>query len=369
MNITLVEPFFGGSHRQWAEGYRRQTAHQVQLLTLPGRHWKWRMHGAAVTLARQFLESAAAPDLLLAGDMLDLSTFLALLRPHARLPSAIYFHENQLTYPWSPEDPDIPLQRNNQYAFINYTSCLVADRLFFNSHYHRRSFLEALEPFLRQFPDFRELETVAAIEAKSEVLPLGLDLQSLNTGEPVSKPGKAVLLWNHRWEYDKDPDAFFRVLRRLQKDDVPFLLVVLGESFRKAPAVFDRARSLFSDQLLYIGYAADRKTYARWLWTADILPVTSRQDFFGGSTVEAIYCNCHPILPNRLAFPEHLPESVRAEHLFNDEEELYRKLKEAVLRINEVRQRNDYRDFVARYDWSKLAPVYDRRLQQVVGSI
>ncbi len=46
MNILLLEPYFGGSHRAWAEGYARHSGHRIDLLTLPASFWKWRMQGA-----------------------------------------------------------------------------------------------------------------------------------------------------------------------------------------------------------------------------------------------------------------------------------------------------------------------------------
>ncbi|NHZ72438.1 MAG: DUF3524 domain-containing protein, partial [Aquificales bacterium] len=71
MKITLVSPYHGGSHKAWAEGYQQHSTHEVSLLTLPDRFWKWRMHGGAVTLARRFVENGRFPDLILATDMLD----------------------------------------------------------------------------------------------------------------------------------------------------------------------------------------------------------------------------------------------------------------------------------------------------------
>ncbi|MCB0587349.1 MAG: DUF3524 domain-containing protein, partial [Phaeodactylibacter sp.] len=53
MNILLIEPFLSGSHQKWAEGYRAHSRHNVRILSLKGRHWKWRMHGGAATLAEQ----------------------------------------------------------------------------------------------------------------------------------------------------------------------------------------------------------------------------------------------------------------------------------------------------------------------------
>ena len=45
-----------------------------------------------------------------------------------------------------------------------------------------------------------------------------------------------------------------------------------------------------------MGLCQVKKEYAKWLWKADIIPVTSNQEFFGASVMEAIYCNTWPIL-------------------------------------------------------------------------
>lgn len=131
MNILLIEPYFTGSHKSWAEGYKSHSNHTIDLLTMKGQFWKWRMHGGAVTLANQYLYSNYNPDLIITTDMLDLSTFLSLTRRKtASIPTALYFHENQLTYPWSPTDRDVIENRNKHYGFINFTSALSADYVF-----------------------------------------------------------------------------------------------------------------------------------------------------------------------------------------------------------------------------------------------
>ena len=40
MHVLLIAPYFGGSHRAWAEGYARHSRHRVDWLTLPARFWK-----------------------------------------------------------------------------------------------------------------------------------------------------------------------------------------------------------------------------------------------------------------------------------------------------------------------------------------
>ena len=33
LDVLLVEPYFGGSHRAWAEGYAHHSRHRVRLVT------------------------------------------------------------------------------------------------------------------------------------------------------------------------------------------------------------------------------------------------------------------------------------------------------------------------------------------------
>lgn len=74
MNILILEPYFTGSHADWADGYQKYSRHHIEILSLSGQLWKWRMHGGAVSLAQMFLSQNFSPDLLIATDMLDLTT-------------------------------------------------------------------------------------------------------------------------------------------------------------------------------------------------------------------------------------------------------------------------------------------------------
>lgn len=323
----MVEPFWAGSHQQWAEGLMQHSRHDFRVLQLPGRYWKWRMHGGAVELVQEFLANPSKPAVILASDMLDLGTFLALTRAWTHdVPVVLYFHENQLTYPWSPSDQDPAQQRDRHYAWINYQSALAADQLWFNSAYHRDSFLSALPEFLKGFPDYPTTDSLPGLEAKSQVMPLGLTLPEKRELRPPNDP--PVMLWNHRWEYDKGPEAFFRTLFQLVEEEVAFQLVVLGESYRKQPPIFQEANKRLADHLLHWGFVKDRKTYWEWVHQADVLPVTTQHDFFGISVVEAIAAGVYPLLPNRLAYPEHIPQAYEEAHLYEGETELLARLRE-----------------------------------------
>ena len=159
MNIWLLSPYHTGSHRSWAQGYQDYSGHNVHMLTMAGRFWKWRMQGGAIELAaqaRQLLSAGEQPDLLLATDMVNLPAWLGLLkRDLPATPVVLYMHENQLTYPRRPgEKPDYT------YAMLNWLSQQSADEVLFNSQYHQESWFDALPRLLKHFPDHRELGQV-----------------------------------------------------------------------------------------------------------------------------------------------------------------------------------------------------------------
>ena len=368
MDILLIEPFFTGSHKAWAEGYRRNSRHRVELLTLPGRYWKWRMHGGAVSLARAYRQRATDPDLILATDMLDLATFLALTRDRtAGIPIATYFHENQAAYPWSPSDRDAARGSHRHYQFLNYTSALAADLPLFNSRFNRDSFLEGIRELLHGSPDLPEEPALDGLATRCEVLPLGLDLAPFDehaaTGPAFDAP---LVLWNHRWEHDKNPDGFFRVLFRLAESGLDFRVAVLGEPPRSYPAIFDEARGRLGERIVHFGFTDSFADYARWLWAADILPVTSWHDFFGISVMEAVYCRTLPLLPHRQAYPEILPEDWHEACLYTDEADLEARLAQ-MLQPGPAPDQHELTASATTYDWSRMIARYDDRLAKLAG--
>lgn len=371
MHLLLLESYRAGSHAQWIAGYQQHSRHQVDSLSLAGANWKWRMHGGAVTLARRFLELEQTPDAIVASDMLDLTTFQALTRRRtAGIPMAVYFHENQLSYPWSPADRDVPRRRDKHYGFINFATALAADAVYFNSKYHMASFFGELTPLLKHFPDHNELGMVDRLLERSSVLPLGMDLRRLDrygggaTGDDGSDG--PLILWNHRWEYDKNPEEFFEAIGQLAGEGIPFRVAILGENFSQVPAVFLKARAGLGQRVVQFGYAEGFESYARWLHSADVLPVTSRQDFFGASVAEAVYCGCRPLLPERLAYPELIPENCRKAVFYYDHQQLVKMLLETVTNPTPADER--LRSAMLRFDWDTMAPLYDGEFEELACS-
>ena len=76
-------------------------------------------------------------------------------------------------------------------------------------------------------PDFRNLNTVDIIHNNSSILPIGCELEEIKNQEYNSP----IILWNHRWEHDKNPELFFNTLIKLKKNNIKFNVVNLGQKF------------------------------------------------------------------------------------------------------------------------------------------
>jgi glycosyltransferase involved in cell wall biosynthesis len=377
MRILLIEPYYGGSHRAWADGYAAHSGHHVTLLTLPARFWKWRMQGGALTLAEEAREAQFRPDAILASDMLNLPAFLGLTRDvFSAVPVALYCHENQLTYPFPPGE-----KRDLTYGMINWLSMLAAGRVLFNSHYHMADWFDELPRLLKHFPDHTHLHRIAGVQARSGVLPVGCDLHRLdpipnfqpptsnlqpptsNLQLPTSNP--PLILWNQRWEYDKDPDTFFRALYTLAGEGLDFRVALAGQSYRQTAPEFEAARDRLGDRVVHFGYA-DAGEYAALLRQADVVVSTAIHEFFGIAIVEAIYSECFPVLPRRLTYPEIVPQSHHGDCLYDDFEGLLARLRWALTHPDRARAlASELRPAVARFDWTVVAPQYDAAMENL----
>ncbi|HCR48954.1 MAG TPA: DUF3524 domain-containing protein, partial [Bacteroidetes bacterium] len=218
MNVLILEPYYGRSRKRFVEGLTEHSRHEIQVVSMSARYWQWRLQGGAVTLAHKALEAldnGFVPNVILASDMVNLAAFKALTNGRfSGVPMVMYFHNNRLTYPLSPTE-----HRDPAFGYINYLSALVADYLVFNSQSHLQEFTGALPAFLGTYPDYTHLEKAQEIRQKSRVLHRGISLRQFDAFTDATEPvgwgvgmKPPIILWNHRWEYDQNPHAFFRLL-------------------------------------------------------------------------------------------------------------------------------------------------------------
>jgi len=361
LRIAAIEPYAALSHILFLEGLREHSAHELELLTLPARAWKWRMRTAALHFARE-VERGGEWDAFLVSDYLALAEFRALLpRRLAEVPALAYFHENQLTYPLQPREA-----RDNHFALTHLYSMAVSSRTLFNSAYHRDALFAALGELLERVPDVETQSFLEAARERSGVLPLGTDVLA---GEPAAPDPEPVVLWTHRWEYDKDPDAFVDALVALARRGVPFRVRALGQRFRELPPACARLRAELGSRVLEDGFAADRDTYLAALRRSHVFVSTARHEFFGLGTLEALRSGLYPVVPDDLAYPELFPPDLRADerrrYLYPRADGLAPTLEAALLHVREGAGLPSRRALIAHsehFSWSRLAPRFDREL-------
>lgn len=369
MKILALEPYHGGSHKAFLSGWSSNSRHEWTVLGLPAYKWKWRMRHAAITFAdqvSQLLKSGASWDLIYCSDMLNLAEFLGLLPAEMRhLPTLVYFHENQLTYPVRFET-----DRDFHYILSNVVTALAAKRVWFNSAYHRDSFLEGLPAFLKRMPDYQPLDAADRIRAKSDIRPQGVQ-EFPRRAERM--PGPIRILWAARWEHDKNPDAFFLALKSLKLAGVDFRVSVIGEQFRERPPIFDWARQYFFHHIDRWGFQESRQDYEEALMEADVFVSTANHEFFGITAAEAIAAGAYPLLPKRLAYPEILDPKVAGDVSCFFYEREAEGLAERLGELAELLGKGDLwqgdheraKRATARFSWSRLAPILDEAIESV----
>ena len=361
-NVLFAESFYGGSHRHFADGLNKSSRHNISLAAMPARYWKWRLKGAGFHFYRNW--NLRDYDCLFVTSMTDVSQLKALER---RCPPVIlYMHENQLTYP-RPKG----VKRDMHAEMLQVSSCLSADRILFNSEYHRNAFFEALPAHLRSYPEYRPDWIIPRLKKKSGVLYPGLAPEDTPLKSGKTPPGPPHILWNHRWEFDKQPQVFFSVLKSLKEEGVPFRLSLLGECAMIEPTEFLKARETFKNELVHFGYVPSHGKYLKLLASADITVSTAIQENFGISVMEALRAGLYPLLPDRLSYPELIPAQFHPSVLYRGKKHLLRRLTELCTGGLESPEsaniRSGLKAAADQYAWNKMAGRYDAEIDAICG--
>jgi glycosyltransferase involved in cell wall biosynthesis len=282
------------------------------ILTLPPRHFSWRVRGNPLywSISERAVLENDNYDLLLVTSMVDLACLRGLVPRLALLPSMVYFHENQFEYPRGSQQSSIV-----EAQMVSLYSALAADRIVFNSVYNRDSFLRGCRDLLKRLPDKVPGGIVPELKAKSVVLPVPLasQLPAVNAVWPGSSgdyPHRPLrLLWVGRFEYDKGGELLHSILTLISDRNLPFEVAVVGQQFRRSPAVFAEIEQQFCDCIVQFGYLKEASHFHQILQGADIVLSTALHEFQGLAVLEAIDAGCIPVVPNRLVYPEIVPQS------------------------------------------------------------
>jgi len=356
--VLALEPYYGGSHRAVLDGLVERTDASWTLVTLPARKWKWRMRGAAISMAqevRALLDAAEHFDVIFASTFLNLAEFRGLMGADlACVPAIVYFHENQLVYPNRHT-----AEWDFQFPLTNITSALSAERCVFNSAWNMTRFAEEIPGFIREFPDHHPRGLAEAITAKSCVLAPPFDAAPFDAASP-ERGSRCRIVWPHRWEHDKDPEAFFSAVMALAGEGLDFEVAVAGQTFRETEGLMRQAAEQLGSRLVHCDEPATRADYAQLLASADVAVSTATNEFFGLAMIEACYAGCAPVVPDRLAYPELYPVQMR----YRSHDALVAQLRSHITHRPEP---GTARGIAEQFTFDRLAGAYDALLAEVAA--
>lgn len=324
------------------------------------RHAAWYMSEIANQLWNQGIRWQA----MFCTDMLNLAEFKGLVRPEiAKLPTVIYFHENQFAYPSQVEQ-----DRDLHFSITNFSSALAADSIWFNSRFNRDSMVRELNKLCKQWPDYAPRTQLANVIDRSEVIYPGVEAAPKSRDQTI--PTQPVhLIWAARWEHDKGPKDLLGLLRQLENQQVDFRLSVIGQSFRNVPPEFGQIRDEFSERLVHWGYQADREHYWNVLASGDLFLSTAHHEFFGLAACEAISAGLFPVLPNRLAYPELLNNLQTNEsriYLYDQLSDAADRIQNAIHRWDQFVSHDMATSFQSRFGEKQQAGQMDHRLLELI---
>ena len=183
---------------------------------------------------------------------------------------------------------------------------------------------------------------------------------------PDSADELPLVLWNQRWDHDKNPAAVFRALVRLAAEGLGFEVAIAGENVRVDPREMVEARSALGDRVVQFGHLP-RSDYVALLGRADVVVSAASQEYFGISVVEAVAAGAVPVLPDRLSYPEVVPTAWHGSSLYPDGG-LTTRLREVLTGLPEWRARCEgLSAAMRRFDWREVADIYDDGLEALAA--
>ena len=336
--IWLLSAYRSASHAAWADDLI-DTFNDFDWfkLELTGRHFRWRIRGNPLSWLNKI--PAEQPDLILATSMVDLATLKG-LHPHlANTPCFYYFHENQFAYPISKQQ-----HQSVDPQMVQLYGALAASKLLFNSAYNRDSFLKGIDKLLKRLPDEVPDNITSRLKSKADILPVAIKKLAYK-----GKKNKQLILWNHRWEYDKAPQVFADALIKLKNMDVSFQLALLGDRAEQKPAYLLQIENEFRDQIL-INEKVSKVNYLKYLQLSSIVVSTAIHEFQGLSMLEAVSAGATPVVPDDLCYQEQY--AVEFRYKPGDSDALAEKLRHYLKTRPEAPNVSQYYDEALKQKWS-----------------
>ncbi|XP_039565429.1 glycosyltransferase-like domain-containing protein 1 isoform X8 [Passer montanus] len=342
MSVLLIEPFYGGSHKQLMDLLQEELQEDCVLCTLPAKKWHWKARTSALYFM-QTVPTSSNYRILFASSVLNLAELAALRPDLGKLKKVLYFHENQLAYPVQKCQ-----ERDFQYGYNQILSCLVADVVVFNSAFNMESFLKSIGKFMKLIPDHRPKDLEKIIRPKCQVLYFPVRFPDVSRFMPEHKLArleKVIGVKRNGDAYQSEGLPGQQESRAVMKtsdahpesglcEPQPGLCTTQHERLPSPAAAPVQAEAPESTNPCQ-GEDKQRLTF-------NLSNILSGLDYqqrplhiaWPHRWIEAVHCGCYPLCPKALVYPEIFP----AEYLYSTPEQLFKRLQNFCKRPDIVRR-------------------------------
>lgn len=245
-------------------------------------------------------------------------------------------------------EPMAPWACNFELGWVTFCS-----KIFVGSEYHKSQFIKRRfnatpwvmdrrrEPFCNDYLD------------KFVVTGNPLDTEEIRTGiyiPPVASRARWIV-FPHRWDDEKDPQRFVRLMNRLWEKRQDFKVRITTSRAQDFSSKQKRQMAEFKCDYL-AEYGLTKTAYYQRLAHAKVFVSTAIEETFGYCLAEAVTLGCHPVVEAELSYPELLSGSTGC--LYHNDEEAVDLISRAL--DNSV-------------DWSHLMMKYDGAIGRILAEM
>lgn len=348
LDILALEPFYGGARRAMLETLGRCSRHRWTVLKLPPRRIERRLSVAANWFAEQLTRHwVGQVDLLFTSEAMNLASLFQLVPQLRKTPTVVYFHENQL--------PDVHTNVDAPLDLVNLSTATAATEIWFNSDWHRRTFLSRAKALVERHPEMAGRRPLPQLKRKASVMPPPIDLSAISQiqGDRVERDGTALFVETR----DADVGLLNAALAILRKRKESFRLITVGPI--DGLNASDVPREALGE--------TDDAAHARGLCEAGVIVSAKADAASDFLVVRGLAAGCRPVLPASGFYPELLSPALQKSCLYDmTPDALADHLQDALSPFQTATRPGELKQTLAPFDPATACRQIDERFEELV---